>query len=345
MAHHAAEPSARASSSSTPTSVAASTSPPPSGLGTHMRKMPASAKARTSSAGRRRSRSAVSASSRTRGPSRRAASTSDALVSGATPNGDDIAEAPPARQVAPALPPASRAPYGLGDPPEGGSSMDRRSGSAALIVALGAMLLAASATQADETCMSPYMPKITGQEDYVYVWTLGVEGVGDGSDKLVTVGANPKRAGLRQGRVVERLGRRAPRGAPRRLHRRPPLPLGWRARRQHDLRLRRRRRSRAARSSCRRSTRFVKDSGGVVGPHTFYRAARPHADHRALERQGPRRPDRHRRVQQRRPVRAHGLDAGRRRVRLRRARPAAPEPHAHLVVHRAGRTTCATSAS
>ena len=25
---------------------------------------------------------------------------------------------------------------------------------------------------ADETCMSPYMAKITGQEDYVYVWTL-----------------------------------------------------------------------------------------------------------------------------------------------------------------------------
>ena len=31
------------------------------------------------------------------------------------------------------------------------------------------------------------MAKITGEEDYVYVWTLGVEGMGDGSDKLVTV--------------------------------------------------------------------------------------------------------------------------------------------------------------
>ena len=31
------------------------------------------------------------------------------------------------------------------------------------------------------------MVKITGEEDYVYVWTLGVEGAGDGSDKLVTV--------------------------------------------------------------------------------------------------------------------------------------------------------------
>src|SRR6266446_5071070 len=61
-----------------------------------------------------------------------------------------------------------------------------------LVVLLIAVLLAAPPARADETCMSPYMPKITGQEDYVYVWTLGVDGVGDGSDKLVTVGANPK---------------------------------------------------------------------------------------------------------------------------------------------------------
>ena len=45
------------------------------------------------------------------------------------------------------------------------------------------------AAWADETCQSPYMPKITGEEEYVYVWTLGVEGLGDGSDKLVTVDA------------------------------------------------------------------------------------------------------------------------------------------------------------
>ncbi|HYD49945.1 MAG TPA: selenium-binding protein SBP56-related protein [Terriglobales bacterium] len=56
---------------------------------------------------------------------------------------------------------------------------------------LFAVVLATSAARADETCLSPYMPKITGQEDYVYVWTVGVEGVGDGSDKLVTVGTNP----------------------------------------------------------------------------------------------------------------------------------------------------------
>jgi selenium-binding protein 1 len=40
---------------------------------------------------------------------------------------------------------------------------------------------------ADEPCQSPYMAKITGEEEFVYVWTLGVKGLGDGSDKLVTI--------------------------------------------------------------------------------------------------------------------------------------------------------------
>lgn len=57
-----------------------------------------------------------------------------------------------------------------------------------------AIVLAPRCGRADETCMSAYMPKITGQEDYVYVWALGVDGVGDGSDKLVTIDVNPKRA-------------------------------------------------------------------------------------------------------------------------------------------------------
>src|SRR5688572_27282400 len=48
-----------------------------------------------------------------------------------------------------------------------------------------------SSVRADETCMSPYMPKITGQEDFVYIWTLGVNGLGDASDKLVTVDVKP----------------------------------------------------------------------------------------------------------------------------------------------------------
>jgi selenium-binding protein 1 len=66
----------------------------------------------------------------------------------------------------------------------------RRTGAGALIMALVAAI-AIPAVRGDETCMSPYMAKITGQEEYVYVWTLGVEGMGDGSDKLVTVDVKP----------------------------------------------------------------------------------------------------------------------------------------------------------
>ncbi len=54
---------------------------------------------------------------------------------------------------------------------------------------------------ADETCNSPYMGNlIKGQEDYVYVWTLGVPGLGDGSDKLVTIDVNP--ASKKYGKVI-----------------------------------------------------------------------------------------------------------------------------------------------
>ena len=69
---------------------------------------------------------------------------------------------------------------------------------AAAVLALAGMTLVA---RADETCNSPYISKlIKGQEDYVYVWTLGVEGLGDGSDKLVTVDVNPK--SKRYGKVI-----------------------------------------------------------------------------------------------------------------------------------------------
>ncbi|HEV8543328.1 MAG TPA: selenium-binding protein SBP56-related protein [Verrucomicrobiae bacterium] len=64
--------------------------------------------------------------------------------------------------------------------------MDVRCGLATVLLAL-----VGSGARADETCMSPYMPKITGQEEFVYVWTLGVEGWGDGSDKLVTIDVKP----------------------------------------------------------------------------------------------------------------------------------------------------------
>ncbi len=63
-----------------------------------------------------------------------------------------------------------------------------------VMMTIGVITLLGSfnSVQADETCQSPYMAKITGQEDFVYVWTLGVEGLGDGQDKLVTVDTNPE---------------------------------------------------------------------------------------------------------------------------------------------------------
>lgn len=73
----------------------------------------------------------------------------------------------------------------------------------ALAAALLAVVAAAGLPEAsaDETCNSPFMSNlIKGQEDFVYVWTLGVEGVGDGSDKLVTIDVNPVSA--RYGKVI-----------------------------------------------------------------------------------------------------------------------------------------------
>ena len=69
-----------------------------------------------------------------------------------------------------------------------------------LVLLIAVMFSAAAA--ADETCNSPYMRGlIKGQEDFVHVWTLGVEGWGDGSDKLVTIDANPR--SKTYGRVVQ----------------------------------------------------------------------------------------------------------------------------------------------
>ncbi len=64
----------------------------------------------------------------------------------------------------------------------------------ATAVTAGALLSVSlfNTANADETCQSPYMAKIVGQEDYVYVWTLGMPGLGDEQDKLVTVSVNPK---------------------------------------------------------------------------------------------------------------------------------------------------------
>ena len=68
-------------------------------------------------------------------------------------------------------------------------------------LALAVIAAFAGGVYADETCNSPYMSKlIKGQEEFVHVWTLGVEGLGDGSDKLVTIDVNPRSRNY--GRVV-----------------------------------------------------------------------------------------------------------------------------------------------
>ena len=58
-------------------------------------------------------------------------------------------------------------------------------------LAIAVAPLTPNPSRADETCSSPYLPRIEGQEEFIYVWTLGVEGVGDGSDKLVVVDVKP----------------------------------------------------------------------------------------------------------------------------------------------------------
>ncbi|MGZ8901029.1 MAG: methanethiol oxidase [Limisphaerales bacterium] len=74
------------------------------------------------------------------------------------------------------------------------SIIQRYSGLAS-IAALAIGTLALNTTiaplRADETCSSPYLARIEGQEEFVYVWSLGVEGQGDGSDKLVTIDVKP----------------------------------------------------------------------------------------------------------------------------------------------------------
>ena len=60
-------------------------------------------------------------------------------------------------------------------------------------LAMAALAAFAGSASGDETCNSPYMSKlITGQEGFVHVWTLGMEGLGDGFDKLVTIDVDPR---------------------------------------------------------------------------------------------------------------------------------------------------------
>lgn len=83
------------------------------------------------------------------------------------------------------------------------TSRSRRS----LSIAIAALALTAGSigsVYADETCNSPYTARlIKGQEKYLHVWTLGVKGLGDGSDKLVTIDVEPGTKDF--GKVIETL--------------------------------------------------------------------------------------------------------------------------------------------
>ncbi len=121
---------------------------------------------------------------------------------------------------------------------------------------------------ADETCQSPFLPKVTGQEDYIYVWTLGVKGVADGNDSLVTVDANPKSSSY--GKIIHR----APVPGQHEAHHagftddRRFLWAGGLDTSQifiFDVA------SNPAKPKLVKTiSTFVKDTGGLVGPHTFY---------------------------------------------------------------------------
>ena len=142
--------------------------------------------------------------------------------------------------------------------------------SAVLATAIMAMSLfgTTGTTFADETCQSPYMAKITGQEDFVYVWTLGMEGLGDGQDKLVTVDVNPKSPNY--GKVVATLsvgGRNEAHHSGFTDDRRYLWAGGLDTNKLFIFDVA----SDPAKPTLHKVvTDFVEKSGGVVGPHTTY---------------------------------------------------------------------------
>ena len=137
----------------------------------------------------------------------------------------------------------------------------------AIFAGLAGLVIATQAT-ADETCQSPYMAKIVGQEDYVYVWTLGVEGVGDGQDKLVTISVNPQAENY--GKVINSVsvgGRHEAHHSGLSDDRRYLWAGGLDTSKIFIFDVH----SNPAKPFLHKTiTSFVADSGGVVGPHTFY---------------------------------------------------------------------------
>jgi selenium-binding protein 1 len=135
-------------------------------------------------------------------------------------------------------------------------------------VLLLTLAIAPVPARADETCQSPFLPKVTGQEDFIYVWTLGVPGAADGNDSIVTVDVNP--ASPRYGQIVHR----APVPGRHEAHHagftddRRFLWAGGLDTSQifvFDVAT-----NPAQPKLVKTIKTFVKDTGGLVGPHTFY---------------------------------------------------------------------------
>ena len=124
---------------------------------------------------------------------------------------------------------------------------------------------------ADETCMSPYMAKIVGQEDFVYVWTLGEEGLGDEQDKMVTIDVNPDSPSY--SKVINTLsvgGRNEAHHSGFTDDRRYLWAGGLDSNKIFIFDVHT---DPAKPTLYQTIDNFVKASGGVVGPHTFYALA------------------------------------------------------------------------
>tara|TARA_R110002049_G_scaffold268597_1_gene445324 strand:- start:2072 stop:3406 length:1335 start_codon:yes stop_codon:yes gene_type:complete len=132
-------------------------------------------------------------------------------------------------------------------------------------LALGVMPFNASA---DETCQSPYMPMITGHEEYIYIWTLGVEGMGDEQDKLVTVDVRP--GSDTRGQIINSVsvgGRNEAHHGGFSADRRYFWAGGLDTNRVFIFDVH----TDPSNPTLHKTIEtFVKDSGGVVGPHTFF---------------------------------------------------------------------------
>jgi len=140
-----------------------------------------------------------------------------------------------------------------------------------ITVIVGLLCGASMSVLADETCMSPYMAKIVGQEDFVYVWTLGEEGLGDEQDKMVTIDVNPDSPGY--GKVINTLsvgGRNEAHHSGFTDDRRYLWAGGLDSNKIFIFDVHT---DPAKPTLYQTIDNFVKASGGVVGPHTFYALA------------------------------------------------------------------------